>query len=80
MTSVHIKALELISLNDWSSSHELIQNHSDELSCLIHGYLHWIEGDLTNANYWYRRAGHTFPSHTLVEEFERINQLAKNQP
>jgi len=29
----------------------------DELSCLIHAYLHRLEGHFDNARYWYRRAG-----------------------
>jgi hypothetical protein len=33
----------------WDDAHKLVQQCSDELSCLIHGYLHWVEGNLGNA-------------------------------
>ena len=34
-----------------------MQEHSDPLAYRIHAYLHRVEGDLSNAGYWYRRAG-----------------------
>ena len=52
--------------------HQLIQKHSDRLSCLIHAYLHNIEGDTTNANYWYKQIGEQIPNHSLQEEWNRV--------
>lgn len=80
MTTQHQQALDLIADGDWESAHQLIQDYGDKLACMIHGYLHLIEGDSNNANYWYSRAGEPFPSDKLDDEFERLNQLAKNQP
>ena len=76
MTSVHIDALNLARAGHWDEAHELVQPHSDPTSCLIHGYLHRVEGDLGNAGYWYRRAGAMLPDNTLDEELERLSALA----
>lgn len=75
MLELHQHALELISHDDWDAAHQLIQNYNDELACLIHGYLHRIEGDVANASYWYTQAGQTMPSNTLEQEFDRLSQL-----
>jgi hypothetical protein len=56
----------------WDDAHKLVQQCSDELSCLIHGYLHWVEGNLGNAGYWYRRAGTDIPHTTPEAELERL--------
>jgi hypothetical protein len=75
MTLNHIKALDLASEGKWNEAHELVQPHSDELSCLIHGYFHRVEGDLGNAQYWYNRANVTMPKNTLDEELKRLYSL-----
>lgn len=77
MTSNQLKALDLARDGHWEESHNLIQDHSDSLSCLIHAYLHREEGDLGNAGYWYRRAGSDMPDNSLTEELERLYQIAR---
>lgn len=42
---------------DWDAAHELAQAHDDADAAWVHAWLHRIEGDLGNADYWYRRAG-----------------------
>ena len=42
---------------DWDKAHELAQAQDDEDGAWVHAWLHRIEGDLGNAEYWYRRAG-----------------------
>ena len=74
MTLDYAKALALVRDGDWHAAHKLVQEHSDELACLIHGYLHRIEGDLSNAAYWYRRAGTTMPDNTLDDEHQRLSE------
>ena len=76
MAAEHQQALDLIAQGDWDGSHDLIQDYGDELACLIHGYLHRIEGDFNNANYWYSRVGQAVPDNELDEEFERLYQMA----
>jgi len=41
---------------DWNSAHELAQAQDDAEGAWVHAWLHRIEGDLGNADYWYRRA------------------------
>jgi hypothetical protein len=66
------QALQLIQKDDWDAAHRLIQDYSDPLSCQIHGYLHRIEGDISNARYWYRHADMPMPVNTLEEELTRL--------
>jgi hypothetical protein len=56
MTCDYIKVLNLAKQGNWDEAHRLVQSFSDSWSCLIHAYLHRVEGDLSNARYWYGRA------------------------
>ena len=42
---------------EWDAAHELAQADDDADGAWVHAWLHRIEGDLGNADYWYRRAG-----------------------
>ncbi len=43
---------------EWERAHEICQGGEGGRGYdLVHGLAHWIEGDLGNADYWYRRAG-----------------------
>ncbi len=75
MADFHIKALELARAGKWDKAHDLVQYQSDPKSCLIHGYLHRVEGDLGNARYWYRRAGEGMPDNTLAEELRCLYKV-----
>jgi len=57
---------------DWEKSHTIIQDINDTTAAWIHAYLHRKEGDIGNADYWYRRAGKIRPAITLEEEWEQI--------
>lgn len=72
----HAHVLELARAGDWETAHATVQGHGDSLSCLIHGYLHRVEGDLGNAAYWYRRGGSALPDNTLDEEWARLYRAA----
>ena len=67
-----LKALWLDAKGEWEEAHREIQDLPDRDSAWIHAYLHRKEGDLFNANYWYRRAGKKRPSHSLQEEWQEI--------
>jgi hypothetical protein len=41
---------------EWEAAHELAQAQDDAEGAWVHAWLHRIEGDLGNADYWYRRA------------------------
>ena len=79
MTPHHTQALALAKAERWEEAHRLIQAYDDELARLIHGYLHRIEGDLSNAAYWYRRAGCQLPDNTLDEEHQRLLALLESR-
>lgn len=52
-----LRALDLALASDWEAAHQLVQQYdSDETAAWIHAVLHKIEGDPSNARYWYRRA------------------------
>ena len=78
MPADHIKALNLARDGKWDEAHRLVQSFSDRESCLIHGYLHRVEGDLGNARYWYNRANEKMPDNTVEEELNRLYQLVSS--
>ena len=52
-----LKAIKLALAEDWDAAHKLVQQYEDDATASwIHAVLHKIEGDLGNAQYWYRRA------------------------
>ena len=77
MSTIHLQALDKIPENDWNGAHQLIQQYKDPLACLIHGYLHRIEGDLSNAAYWYNRGKEVVPANSLEEELRRLYGQAR---
>jgi hypothetical protein len=47
---------------DWQAAHEIVQKDEDSaLSCWAHGIVHVMEGDISNARYWYGEAKRPFP-------------------
>ena len=74
----HIKALDLARDGRWDESRQLVQQYSDKLSCLIHTHLHRVEGDLSNAQYWYDRASEDLPNNTLEEELKRLYEMTNS--
>jgi len=56
----------------WDEAHHLVQDESTASAAWVHAYLHRVEGDLGNANYWYRRAGQPVATDALATEWDRI--------
>lgn len=53
-----IQAVDFALSGKWDDAHKMVQRYDgDETANWIHAALHRIEGDETNAKYWYRRAG-----------------------
>ena len=73
--SIYLKALQLIKEDDWHQAHDLISEYDDENASRIHAFLHRIEGDLWNADYWYRRGGTTRPAMSISDEWEMLFKL-----
>ena len=70
--SLPLQALWYDAKGDWSRAHDLLQDDSTPAGSWVHAYLHRKEPDLSNAAYWYRRAGKPVFSGTLEEEWAAI--------
>ena len=57
---------------DWETAHNIAQSIGTELGSWIHAYLHRVEGDLSNADYWYKRAGKLPHSGSTEAEADEI--------
>ena len=56
------RAVRLLESGDWQAAHEIVQrDENSKLSCWAHGIVHAMEGDASNARYWYRQAKRPFP-------------------
>jgi len=67
-----LTALWWAAKGDWEAAHKIVQDESDANSAWVHAYLHRVEGDLSNAGYWYRQAGQPVAKDGLEAEWERI--------
>ena len=66
--SLLLQALWVEAKGNWSLAHSMIDSLASADAALVHAFFHRIEGDLSNADYWYRRAGRKRPSITFTEE------------
>jgi hypothetical protein len=57
---------------DWEGAHDAAQRDDGRNGAWVHAYLHRKEGDLSNASYWYGRAGRDNPDVSLEREWELI--------
>lgn len=69
---MHLQALWYDGLGDWKKAHDLIDQLPDQRSAHVHAYLHRKEGDIWNADYWYKRAGKHRPEVSLDEEWKAL--------
>ena len=67
-----LAALWRLRQGDWPAAHRLAQDGSGPQGDWVHAHLHRVEGDLSNAAYWYRRAGRPASSQSLPEEWDEI--------
>ena len=72
-----LKALDLDKKGDWDGAHQIVQNLNHNWANWIHAYLHRKEPDLSNAAYWYRRAGRKIPEYSLEKEWKEIYDYIK---
>ena len=55
-----LQAIRLGLRGEWEPAHGIAQTMEDDADgAWVHAWLHRIEGDLGNADYWYRRARRT---------------------
>jgi hypothetical protein len=58
--------------DEWDAAHREAQAQEDASGAWVHAYLHRVEGDESNAAYWYRRAGRPVCSDPLHDEWTEI--------
>jgi hypothetical protein len=57
---------------DWTLAHGLVDELESKDGMAVHAYLHRKEGSLSNADYWYERAGRGFHRPELEDEWEAL--------
>lgn len=70
--SVELRALWHAAKGDWDAAHKLVQDRKSSDAAWVHAYLHRVEGDLSNAGYWYYRAGRPRQNGALDAEWSAI--------
>lgn len=69
-----LQALVLLAAGDWDGAHAMVQDDPSVEAAWVHAHLHRVEGDLSNAGYWYRRARRPEATGSLEEEREEIRR------
>jgi hypothetical protein len=70
--SLPVLALWYLAKGDWEEAHRQAQDDKGNDGAWVHAHLHRVEGDLSNAAYWYRRAGKEASSLPLDKEWDEI--------
>jgi hypothetical protein len=70
--SLPLQALWWDAKGDWGKAHECAQADTGANGAAVHAYLHRKEPDLSNARYWYNRAGREPVSGSLEAEWEAL--------
>ncbi|HEV8094984.1 MAG TPA: hypothetical protein VGP71_04595 [Burkholderiales bacterium] len=75
------RAVALLESGNWQAAHEIVQKDEDSrLSCWAHGIVHLMEGDRSNARYWYRQAKRPFPSEpSAANEIDALRKELSRQ-
>ncbi|HXH83933.1 MAG TPA: hypothetical protein VNN07_13545 [Candidatus Tectomicrobia bacterium] len=74
------RAIEHLEAGAWPDAHAIVQDDTSTLAAWLHGIVHTLEGDLSNARYWYRRAGRPFPGPDVVREEIAAARAALDRP
>jgi hypothetical protein len=69
-SSAAIQALWHDARGDWQAAHTCAQDDNSRDGSWVHAYLHRKEGDVSNAGYWYARAGRQSPAGSVTLEAE----------
>lgn len=70
--SIPLTALWWDAKGDWTQAHALVDELETKDGMAVHAYLHRKEGSVSNANYWYERAGRDFERPSLDEEWAAL--------
>jgi hypothetical protein len=61
------RAMQFLEAGQWQPAHEIVQKESSPLAAWLHGIVHILEGDMKNAQGWYKRADRAFPGAEAVQ-------------
>ena len=67
-----LQALWHAGRGDWRKAHETVQADDGPEAAWVHAHLHRVEGDESNAGYWYGRAGKPHAKNSHAEEWNEI--------
>ncbi len=67
-----LQALWCDAKGDCAKAHGCAQDETSATGSRVHAYLHRVEGDLSNAGYWYARAGRAPASGATAAEWESL--------
>ena len=71
LSGIHLAIWYAIKDN-WDMAHNIVQDINSETAFWIHAYLHRVEGDIVNADYWYNLAKKKSSSKSLESELNDI--------
>ncbi|MEX2200783.1 MAG: hypothetical protein WD711_05260 [Dongiaceae bacterium] len=57
---------------NWDKAHRIVQDENGSDAAWVHAWLHRVEGDPSNARYWYGHAGKPEPANTTDAEWAEI--------
>jgi hypothetical protein len=57
-----------------------VQDESTPAAAWVHAHLHRKEGDISNARYWYARAGNDTSNLDLDQEWDEIARTLLSHP
>jgi hypothetical protein len=69
-----MEAIDLAIAEEWDRAHQIVQDLNSKEAAWIHAVLHRIEGDNSNAAYWYRQAGRKVSTLQPNEELDQIKR------
>jgi len=67
-----LRALWHQATGDWDRAHRLVQGENNQAAAWVHAFLHRVEGDDSNAVYWYGIAGRAHCASPLSSEWREI--------
>ena len=66
---------------EWEEAHVIVQAMEGTFEFdWVHALLHWIEADMGNADYWYRRAGKRRTAPSVSQEWEHMAMMLSDAP
>jgi hypothetical protein len=75
-----VAALWWAAKGDWDKAHGIVMKEDSRDAAWVHAYLHRVEGDESNAGYWYRQARRAAASGPLDAEWDAIADALIDKP